>query len=170
MFYPDPQRFSFYSHFYTKSESFKFVLKFFLVSVSSSTKSSHVINSCHVIDCLTWSITIIDEPPYLLHVLMSFTAVEVMEKLSLSSTLKPLTNAHTVRGRPNLKDVERFRNGSNHLRGREHSSVKLLLNHAKPISNPLLSIYNSETTTSDESYVNYGCRKDQSCVSKFSEE
>ena len=29
-----------------------------------------------------------------------------------SYTLKPHTNTHTVRGRPTLKDVERFRNGS----------------------------------------------------------
>ena len=29
-----------------------------------------------------------------------------------SGTLKILTNAHAIRGRPTLKDVERFRNGS----------------------------------------------------------
>ena len=47
--------------------------------------------------------------------------LEVMDKANLlvSSTLKPLTNAHTVRGRPTLKDVERFRNGSNLMRDRE---------------------------------------------------
>ena len=33
-------------------------------------------------------------------------------ELSPSSTLKPLTNAHAIRGRLTLKDVERFRNGS----------------------------------------------------------
>jgi len=79
-----------------------------------------------------------------------------MEKFSTFSTLKSLTNAHTVRGRPNLKDVERFWNGSNLIyRGREHSIVKLIVNQSK-----LISIYNSETTTSDESYVNYGSTKD----------
>ena len=36
-----------------------------------------------------------------------------------SSTLKLHTNGHTVRGRTTLKDVERFRNGSNHMRYRE---------------------------------------------------
>ena len=29
-------------------------------------------------------------------------------------TVMPLTNPHTIRGRPTLKDVERFRNGSFH--------------------------------------------------------
>jgi len=33
-----------------------------------------------------------------------------------SNTLEPLTNAHIVRDRPTLKDVERFRNRLN----REH--------------------------------------------------
>ena len=96
-----------------------------------------------------------------------------MDKANLlvSSTLKPLTNAHTVRGRPTLKDVERFRNGSNLLRGREHFIVKLIVNQSKLISNKLLSIYNSETTT-PESYVDYGSTKDHivECQHSFSEE
>ena len=32
-----------------------------------------------------------------------------------SHTLKRHTKAHTVRGRPTIKDVERFRNGSVHV-------------------------------------------------------
>lgn len=85
-----------------------------------------------------------------------------MAMLSVSSTLKTLTEAHTVRGRPTLKDVERFRNRSNLIyRGLEHFIVKLIVNQAKLklISNTLLSIY-SGTTTSDESYVHYGNTKD----------
>jgi len=38
--------------------------------------------------------------------------MEEMAQNSVSSTLNPLTNAHTVRSRPTPKDVERFRNGS----------------------------------------------------------
>ena len=94
-----------------------------------------------------------------------------MDKLLVSNTLKSLADAHTVRGRPNLKDVERFRNGSNHLRGREHfivnqAIVKLIVNQAKLITNKLLSIY-SEPTTS-ESYVNYGSTKEHIVESQHS--
>ena len=39
-------------------------------------------------------------------------------------TLKLHTKAHTfVRGRPTLKDVERFRNGSNLMRDHEQSII-----------------------------------------------
>jgi len=78
------------------------------------------IDLCHVIDTMQ---SLGDA------VVALFVAVEVnMETLSTFSTLKSLTNAQTVRGRPNLKDVERFRNGSNFIyRGREHSIVKRIV-------------------------------------------
>ena len=57
-------------------------------------------------------------------------------RLDMSSyTLKLHTKAHTfVRGRPTLKDVERFRNGSNLMRDHEQS----IMNYA--ISNELSTI------------------------------
>ena len=56
-------------------------------------------------------------------------------RLDMSYTLKLHTKAHTfVRGRPTLKDVERFRNGSNLMRDHEQSIV----NYA--ISNELSTI------------------------------
>ena len=78
----------------------------------------------------------------------------------ISSTLKLHTNAHTVRGRPTLKDVERFRNGSNLLRGREHFIVNNLsrTTYREPFIENNLSIYtNSETTY--KSYPNLDCIK-----------
>ena len=53
-------------------------------------------------------------------VIMTIMAASKMARVNMiSSTLKVHTNAHTVRGRPTLKDVERFRNGSNLMRDRE---------------------------------------------------
>ena len=49
--------------------------------------------------------------------LMHIMAACDSEGKMISSTLH--TNAKTVRGRPTLKDVERFRNGSNLMRARE---------------------------------------------------
>ena len=57
-------------------------------------------------------------------------------RLDMSYTLKLHTKAHTfVRGRPTLKDVERFRNGSNLMRDHEQSIV----NYA--ISNELVGTF-----------------------------
>ena len=49
-----------------------------------------------------------------------------------SGTLKVLTNAHAIRGRPILKDIERqLQNGSFHQPKKCHSNAKITQNNAK---------------------------------------
>ena len=49
-----------------------------------------------------------------------------------SGTLKVLTNAHTIRGRPILKDIERqLQNGSFRQPKKCHNNAKITQNNAK---------------------------------------
>ena len=76
--------------------------------------------------------------------------LKIMKNCFLSGTLKALTNVHTIRGRPTLKDVERqFRNGSFREPKKCHNNSKITPNKLKAQDNVKKKVRNTRMNSSE---------------------